>query len=159
MSLFDLNRATLIGNVTKDPQLRYTGKGTAVISFSMATNRSMQNEDGSYKDLPTFHNVVAWSKTAERLAKVLGKGKKVYVEGRIENRSYEKDGVTKYISEVVVDNCIVFEKGARAGSGTTINEGSSPAQSSAPKAAPKESAPSAAGDMLEENVDPNDIPF
>lgn len=161
MSLFDLNRATLIGNVTKDPQLRYTGKGTAVLSFSMATNRSMQNQDGSYKDMPTFHNVVAWSKIAERLAKVLGKGKKVYVEGRIENRSYEKDGVTKYISEVVADNVIVFEKGARAGSGSTQIEGApgESAPAAKPKASAKEAAPAQDEDMLEENVDPNDIPF
>lgn len=153
MSLFDLNRATLIGNVTKDPQLRYTGKGTAVISFSIATNRSMQNEDGSYKDLPTFHNIVAWSKLAERIAKVVTKGKKIYVEGRIENRSYEKDGVTKYISEVVADNVIVFDKGgAGGGAGTSY---SAPKKSSKKEETPQEEP----DEMLEEDVNPDDIPF
>jgi single-strand DNA-binding protein len=158
MSLFDLNRATLIGNVTKDPQLRYTGKGTAVMSFSIATNRSMQNEDGSYKDLPTFHNIVCWSKLAERMAKILTKGKKVYIEGRIENRSYEVEGVKKYTSEVVAENVIVFERTARAGAPT---EGSYDASASAaaPKARAKkkEAEPSAPEEM--EQVDPEDIPF
>lgn len=159
MSLFDLNRATLIGNVTKDPQLRYTGKGTAVISFGMATNRSMQNEDGSYKDLPTFHNVVAWSKLAERLAKILTKGKKVYVEGRIENRSYEKDGQTRYVSEVVADNVIVFDRTAGAGGSGS----SAPKKTTRKKEEPADEEDNdpigQSDDSLEENVDPNDIPF
>lgn len=154
MSLFDLNRATLIGNVVRDPDLKYTAKGTAVLKFSMATNRSMQNEDGSYKDLPTFHNVVAWSKVAERLAKILAKGKKVYVEGRIDNRSYEKDGQTRYISEVVADNVIVFDKGG-AGGVPAMGEGTS---SRKKKAAPAEEMEDMPEDGLED-VDPNDIPF
>ena len=159
MSIFDLNRATLIGNVTKDPQLRYTGKGTAVLSFGIATNRSMQNEDGSYKDLPTYHNIVCWSKTAERVAKNIAKGKKVYVEGRIENRSYEKDGQTRYISEVVADNVIIFDRGGTGQGGSSF--------STSAKKSPKKSAPAqdeaepegSSDDSLEENVDPNDIPF
>lgn len=154
MSLFDLNRATLIGNVVRDPDLKYTAKGTAVLKFSMATNRSMQNEDGSYKDLPTFHNVVAWSKVAERLAKILAKGKKVYVEGRIDNRSYEKDGQTRYISEVVADNVIVFDKGG-AGGTPVMSEGTS---SRKKKAAPSEEPQDMSEEGLED-VDPNDIPF
>lgn len=158
--MFDLNRATLIGNVTKDPQLKYTSKGTAVMSFGIATNRSMQNEDGSYKDLPTYHNIVCWSRLAERMGKILTKGKKVYIEGRIENRSYEKDGVTKYISEVVADNVIVFDRTARAGAG-----GDMPMQEAAPAPARKRKAKEAVDDFVatengsSENVDPDDIPF
>lgn len=110
MSLFDLNRATIIGNITKEPQLKYTQNGTAVMQFSVATNRSVQNEDGSYRDIPTFHNIVVWSKVAERLAKFLEKGMKVYIEGRIENRTYEKNGEKKYISEIVASNVINFNK-------------------------------------------------
>ncbi len=163
MSIFDLNRATLIGNVTRDAELKYTGKGTAVLTFSIATNRSMQNEDGSYKDLPTFHNIVCWSKTAERVAKNIAKGKKVYVEGRIENRSYEKDGQTRYISEVVADNVIVFDRGGSPG-GQGGASYSAPAKKTAKKSKPAEDDASnepegMADDSLEENVDPNDIPF
>ena len=117
----------------------------------------MQNEDGSYKDLPTFHNIVCWSKLAERMAKVLTKGKKVYIEGRIENRSYEVEGVKKYTSEVVGDNIIVFERGARAGGeGGGGYEASAPAASK-PKAKKKEVEPTEPEES--EQVDPEDIPF
>ncbi len=156
MSIFDLNRATLIGNVTRDSELKYTGKGTAVLTFSIATNRSMQNEDGSYKDLPTFHNIVCWSKTAERVAKNIAKGKKVYVEGRIENRSYEKDGQTRYVSEVVADNVIIFDRGGSPGGGANYN---APAKKTPKKSAPAEEDTGVSDDSLGENVDPNDIPF
>jgi single-strand DNA-binding protein len=157
MSLFDLNRATLIGNVTKDPQLRYTGKGTAVLSFSIATNRSMQNEDGSYKDMPTFHNIVCWSKLAERMAKVMTKGKKVYIEGRIENRSYEQEGVKKYTSEVVADNIIVFDRTARAGEGGGSYAEDAPSPAPKPRKKKSEPEPTESDEM--EQVDPEDIPF
>ena len=144
MSLFDLNRATLIGNITRDPELKYTAKGTAMLRFAIATNRSQQKEDGSYQDNPTFHNIVAWSKLAERMAKILAKGKKVYIEGRIDNRSYEVDGQKKYTSDIVADNIISFDKGK--GGGTAM--------------AAKSSAP-ARNDAAEEleDVDPDDIPF
>jgi single-strand DNA-binding protein len=165
MSLFDLNRATLIGNVTRDPELKYTAKGTAVINFSIATNRRIQSEDGQYKDSPTFHNIVAWSKTAERLAKVMSKGQKVYVEGRIDNRSYEKDGQTRYITEIVADNVIVFDRSGRAAGGGNVSDfddtasaAPAPARAAKKKAPEKETADfPESGDM--EEVDPNDIPF
>lgn len=164
MSLFDLNRATLIGNVTKDPQLTYTPKGTAKITFSIATNRSMQNEDGSYRDMPTFHNIVAWGKLAERMGKVLAKGKKVYVEGRIENRSYEKDGQTHRISEVIADNVIVFDRGARGSGSADFNTSDEYGQTS-PASEGKNSKNKAVNntnvdvDEGMENVNPDDIPF
>jgi single-strand DNA-binding protein len=103
---FSINRATLLGNATKDVELRYTPGGTAVAKFSIATNRSIKKDD-SWEDIPTFHNIVAWAGTAEYVAKTLKKGMKVYVEGRIENRSYEdKEGVKRYITEVVADSVI-----------------------------------------------------
>lgn len=149
MSLFDLNRATLVGNITRDPELKYTAKGTALLRLGIATNRSMQKEDGSYQDMPTFHNIIAWGKLAERMAQILSKGQKIYIEGRIENRSFEVDGQKKFTSEVVADNIISFEKGKGGGG----------ARSSAP--AKKQSAepePSMSQNEMEE-VDPNDIPF
>lgn len=114
MSLYDLNRATLIGNVTKEPELMHTAKGTAILRFSIATNRSVKKPDESYESVPTFHNIVAWSKLAERMAKAIQKGEKVYIEGRVENRSYEVEGVKKYTSEVVADNIITLKKPNKA---------------------------------------------
>ncbi|MCX7996695.1 MAG: single-stranded DNA-binding protein [Patescibacteria group bacterium] len=161
MSLFDLNRATLIGNVTKDPQLKYTSKGTAVITFGIATNRSVQNEDGSYKDLPTYHNIVAWSRLAERLGKVVTKGKKVYVEGRIENRNYEKDGQTRYVSEIVADNVIVFDRSTRATAEVSSSEEFGTAPSSSRKSSSKKHQDDldTGTEAGAEDINPDDIPF
>lgn len=106
---FSINNATLLGNITKDPQVRYTQSGQAVCSFSLATNRSVKYDQG-YKDEATFHNIVCWAKLAELVARDYTKGDKVYIQGRIQNRSYEKDGVTKYISEIVADAVIGFKK-------------------------------------------------
>lgn len=146
MSFFNLNRATLIGNITREPELKYTAKGTAMLRFAIATNRSMQKEDGSYQDLPTFHNIVAWSKLAERMAKILDKGKKIYIEGRIENRSFEVDGQKRFTSEVVADNIIVFDKGKGGG----VSSKQSQKQD--------DEEPEMDNNQTEE-VDPDDIPF
>ena len=104
---FSINRATLLGNATKDAELKYTKNGKAVCTFSMATNRSIKDGD-AWKDLPTFHRVIVWDKLAENASRNVKKGSKVVVEGRIDNRSYDDNGVTKYISEVVADTCITF---------------------------------------------------
>lgn len=168
MSIFSLNRATLIGNVTRDPDLTYTAKGTPLLRFSIATNRSLKNEDGSFTDIPTYHNIVAWSRTAERLAKILKKGSKVYIEGRIDNRSYEKDGQTKYISEVIADNAILFDKG-RPSSNTNKgaeevppppDEGykTTPSKKTTKKQTSSDTPPTDIPTGTED-IDENDIPF
>jgi single-strand DNA-binding protein len=154
MSLFDVNKAIIVGNITRDPELTYTPKGTGLLKFGVATNRSFRNEDGSYKDVPTYHNIVSWSKLAERVSKVAKKGSKVYIEGRIENRSYEKDGQTKFTSEVVADNIIVFERAANTGSGASASQ-SKPAE----KSANQEPPASSGKQQYDEPIDPDDIPF
>lgn len=153
MSLFDVNKAIIVGNITRDPELSYTPKGTALLKFGVATNRSMKNEDGSYKDIPTYHNIIAWSKLAERVSKVAKKGTKVYLEGRIENRSYEKDGQTKYTSEVIADNIIVFDR-----SSTGVSRSSQSSKSSVqPEEVSKESVQNS--QQYDAPIDPDDIPF
>ena len=107
---YSINKTTLLGNATKAPELKYTQgeKSTAICTFNMATNRGVKKGD-EWVDVPTFHRIVVWSKQAENEEKNIGKGTKVLVEGRIENRTYQdKDGVTKNISEVVAENVIVF---------------------------------------------------
>lgn len=160
MSLFDVNKAIIVGNITRDPELTYTPKGTALIKFGVATNKSIRNEDGSFQDVPIYHNIVGWSKLAERIAKIATKGKKVYIEGRIENRKYEKDGQTRYTSEIVADNIIVFERatsGMSSGGNTTQpqaaqNQTNAPAETQA-------AAPSSQPQQEDQSIDPNDIPF
>lgn len=94
MSSGSISKAILIGNVTREPVIKSTNTGKKVASFSVAVNRMKEGE-------ADFHNVVAWEKLAEIVEKYVLKGTKVYVEGRLQNRSYEKDGVTKYITEII----------------------------------------------------------
>jgi single-strand DNA-binding protein len=105
---FSINLAVITGNVTRDPELRYTPSGSAVCSFGVATNHSIKKGD-QWEDIPTFHNIVVWGKIAEYIANTVHKGMKVSITGRIDNRQYDaKDGTKKYISEIVADTVIPF---------------------------------------------------
>jgi single-strand DNA-binding protein len=100
-----VNKAILIGNLGKDPELKYTPSGKAVATFSLATTERWTGQDGQKNESTTWHNIVAWGKQAEVIKEYLSKGRQVYIEGRIVNRSYDdKDGNKRYISEVVVQN-------------------------------------------------------
>lgn len=101
-----VNKAILLGRLGKDPELRYTPSGKAVASFSLATSERWTGQDGQKNESTTWHNIVAWGKQAELIKEYLRKGREVFIEGRIDNRTYEKkDGSGKgYISEVVVQN-------------------------------------------------------
>jgi single-strand DNA-binding protein len=106
-----LNRATLIGNVTRDPEVKYTPQGTAVVSFSIATNRSWKTESGEMKDNAEFHRIVAWDKLAEICGQLLKKGTRVFVEGRIQTRKWAgADGVDKYMTEIVITDMMLLDK-------------------------------------------------
>lgn len=114
MASRSLNRVTLIGNLTRDPELKYTPQGTAVCSFGVATNRSWTTATGELKEDVQYHRIVAWQKLAELCGKILSKGRKVYLEGRITYRTYTaKDGTQKSITEIVLDDFVVFPGGAR----------------------------------------------
>lgn len=114
-----LNRATLIGNLTRDPELRKTTNGQSVASFSIATNRSFTTQTGERKEQADYHNIVAWGRLAEICAQYLTKGKKVYVDGRIQNREWEgQDGQKRYRTEIVVENMIMLDKAGGMGGGS-----------------------------------------
>src|SRR3989338_3686950 len=105
-----LNRAQLIGNLTRDPELRYTPNGTAVCSFSIATNRSWTTDTGEKKDEAEFHRIVAWNKLAEICSQFLVKGRKVYVEGRLVTRSWNaQDGTQRNTTEIVISDMILLD--------------------------------------------------
>jgi single-strand DNA-binding protein len=117
-----LNRVMLIGNLGKDPELRYTTSGVAVATFSIATNESWKDQDGNQQERTEWHNIVAWKKLAEICAEWLKKGKKVYIEGRIQTRSYDdkNTGTKKYITEIVAENMIMLDsKGSDASAGAS----------------------------------------
>ena len=108
MSARSVNKVILIGNLTRDPELRYTPQGTPVCSFGLATNREWVVE-GNKKEAADFHNVVAWNKLAELCDQLLAKGSKTYVEGRLQTRDWvDGDGNKRYKTEVVIDEMIVL---------------------------------------------------
>src|SRR5579859_4688390 len=103
------NRIELIGNLTHDPELRTTPKGTSVCGFSLATDRAWKDEQGEKHEESAFHRIVAWKGLAEQCAKLLRKGRKVFVAGRLNYRSYEKDGTQVPVAEIIIDDMIVLD--------------------------------------------------
>jgi len=119
MAARSLNKVMLIGNLTRDPEMRYTNSGTPVVTFGMATNKSWKDTNGEAKELAEFHNVVAWNKMAEICQQLLAKGMKVYVEGSLNTRSWNaEDGSTRYKTEVRVEDMILLDSKGKQGAGT-----------------------------------------
>ena len=112
------NRIELIGNLTHDPELRQTPKGTPVCGFTLATDRSWKDEQGEKHEESAFHRIVAWKGLAEQCAKLLRKGRKVFVAGRLNYRSYERDGTQVPVAEIIIDDMIVLDD-KRVGTTTT----------------------------------------
>lgn len=110
MSSRSLNKVTLIGNLTRDPELRYTPAGTAVCTFGLATNRSWTTQTGELKEDTEFHRIVAWNKLAELCAQLLSKGRKAYVEGRLSTHSWTgQDGLQRTSTEIVIEDMIILD--------------------------------------------------
>ena len=100
-----LNSAQIIGHLGQDPETRFTTSGKAVCSFSVATTEKWKGDDGELKESTQWHKVVVWGKQAEPCGQYLAKGRMVYVEGRIQTRSYDnKDGVKVYVTEIIARN-------------------------------------------------------
>ncbi len=118
-----LNKVILIGNLGKDPEMKYTPSGVAVTTFSLATGDRYKDQSGEYKDKTEWHNIVVWRNLAEICNNYLKKGSKIYIEGRIQTRSWDdKDGIKKYITEIVARDMIMLDSkggtgGANAGTG------------------------------------------
>lgn len=107
-----LNKVQLIGNLTRDPELRYTPSGNAVASFSMATNREYKKENGEKVEDAEFHRIVAWNKLAELIGQYLKKGSKIFIEGRLSTRKWTgQDGSEKQTTEIVVDDVLFLDNG------------------------------------------------
>lgn len=109
-----VNKVILIGNLTRDPELRYTPQGHAVCTFGIATNREWIS-NGERQEAADFHNIVCWNKLAELCSQLLSKGAKTFVEGRLQTRSWEgDDGVKRYKTEIVINEMVVLSSKGRA---------------------------------------------
>ena len=152
-----LNKAFLYGNLTRDPELRALPSGQQVASFAVATNRTFRNKEGQQQDQTEFHNIVAFGRQAEVIGQYLKKGRPVFIEGRIQTRSWEAEGKKNYRTEIVVDN---FQFGPQAGgaAGAPRSESSAPAS-----AAPADDfGGNTGGDSIQypdDEINPEDIPF
>jgi len=142
-----LNKVLLIGNLTRDAELKYTPNGSAVCTFSIATNREWKDSQGQEKAETMFHRIVAWSKLAEIIPQFTMKGSKVFVEGRIVNRTWkDKTGLDHYITEIVANEVIVLDNKKRI-------------QQSEDTPEPDKKVEELKKEDLKENIEPSDIPF
>lgn len=110
MATRSLNKVLLIGNLTRDPELRYTPQGTPVVTFGLATNRTWVTESGERREDTEFHRIVAWNKLAELCAQLLFKGRRVFVEGRLSTRRFVgSDNQERQITEIVIDDMLILD--------------------------------------------------
>lgn len=151
----DLNRAQLIGNLTANPELKQTQSGQNVVSFSIATNRTYNDASGQKVTQTEFHNLVAWGRLAEIISQYCQKGKKVYVEGRLQTRNWEdQQGVKHYKTEINAENLILLDRaGGDAQDRSSSDMMAGVTQVSAAKSAPKKP------EAFEEEISIEDVPF
>lgn len=123
MATRSVNKVILIGNLTRDPELRYTPSGTPVCSFGLATNRSWVVSNSEERQEETeFHSIVAWSKLAELCAQLLAKGRKIYIEGRLQTRSWEsQNGEKRTKTEIVAEDMIILDNKYKNSNGDLVN--------------------------------------
>lgn len=161
MAARSLNKVMLIGNLTRDPEMRYTNSGTPVVTFGMATNKSWKDTNGEAKELAEFHNIVAWNKMAEICQQLLAKGMKIYVEGSLNTRSWEaEDGTTRYKTEVRVEDMILLDSKGKQGT-VADEEDASVEKPSKNTEAPKDDEVVPAEEDVPVDQDPldEDLPF
>lgn len=146
----DLNKVQIIGRLTRDPEIRTTPSGTNVASFSVATSFNWTDQQGQKKEQTEFHNVVAWRKLADIIGQYLKKGSQVYLEGRLQTRSWEgQDGKKNYRTEIVAENMIML---GRPGQGSSGQASEFRPQGSVEQPEPKSELP-------EIQIDNDDLPF
>ena len=150
----NLNKAMIIGNLTREPDVRTTPSGVSVASFSVATNLIWTDPNGQRQEKAEFHNVVAWRKLADICGKYLKKGSKVYIEGRLQTRSWnDQNGIKRYRTEIIAENMIMLDK---AGTSTPDFSQPSPADNGSQPEPLSSSTPPVSSD---DEINVEDIPF
>lgn len=155
-----LNKVQLYGNLTRDPEMRALPSGQQVANFSIATNRTYKDKDGQKKEQVEYHNVVAFGRTAEVIGQYMKKGRPLFVEGRLQTRSWDKDGAKQYRTEVVLETFQFGPGPGREGGGYSGGEGSQAPRASHEEG--KQSEPQDSGEQInypDEEINPEDIPF
>lgn len=153
----NFNKAFVLGNLTRDPELRTTPSGQSVCSFSIATNRFFKNQSGERQQTAEFHNVVAWGRLAEVCSQYLKKGSLAFIEGRIQTRSWQDktSGEKRFRTEIVAET---MQLGPRSGGGVIPAGGNAPAEETAP-VPPPEAVETVQYPGDEDEIKPDEIPF
>jgi single-strand DNA-binding protein len=151
-----VNKVILIGNLGKDPEVKYTPSGTPVAKFTLATNERFKDKSGEWQDRTEWHNIVAWQRLAEIVGEYVKKGQKVYIEGRIQTHSWDdKDGHKKYMTEIIANDLVLLSGRGEGDSDGGGSRARGAAASSFDQRAPEhETAPAGAAAITDE-----DIPF
>lgn len=148
----DVNKATIVGRLTRDPESRVTPSGVNVTSFSVATNFVYKNQSGEKVEQVEYHNVVTWRKLAEIAAQYLRKGMRVLIEGRLQTRSWEaNDGSKRSRTEIVADNLIMLDRAGGGASGSY--------ESASQDVPAQQSSPTANKPASDDEISVEDIPF
>jgi single-strand DNA-binding protein len=157
MASRSINKVVLLGNLTRDPELKYTPTGAAVCTFGVATNRTWTTAEGQTKEDVQYHRVTAWNKLAELCGKLLVKGRKIYMEGRITYRNYtDKAGLQRSITEIILDDFILLDAKRAEGE----HAAAPPAGETHAEATPAvEDTPVEEAPQEDETIKPSDIPF
>jgi len=156
-----VNKVILIGNLGKDPEVKYTPQGTAVAKFSLATNDRYKDKEGQWQDRTEWHNITAWARTAEIAGEYLKKGGKVYIEGSLRTHSWDdkQSGQKKYMTEVVVNDLVLLSgRGEGAGDSAGSSRGASAAAGGGDhmdQRSPEHDAPPSSSSPISDE----DIPF
>lgn len=154
----NLNKVMIIGNLTRDPEVRNTPNGTNVASFSVATNFVWKDQNGQKQERAEFHNVVAWRKLADVCSQYLRKGSKVYLEGRLQTRDWDgQDGVKRYRTEIIAENMIMLDRAGNTPGGMMPRNGGMSGMSSEPMIDIDEGIGSS--NFQEEEIKVENIPF
>lgn len=146
----DLNRAMILGRLTRDPEVRSTPSGQSVANIGVATSRVWKDASGTRQERPEYHNVVLWGKLADIAGQYLGKGRRVYIEGRLETRDWTgQDGVKRYRTEIIAENLIMLDasRGGAGSQGESFGGGKEDERPSAPTSTP------------DDEIKVEDIPF
>ena len=155
----NVNKVLLVGNLTRDPEMRSLPSGQAVVNFGIATNRVWKDKEGQKQQQAEFHNVVAFGKTGELVHQYMKKGNSMYVEGRLQTRTWDaQDGSKRSKTEVVAENIQFGPRSSGQGSGYSSNQGSNtPSQRQSSQSPPQEDV--ATVEYPEDDVNPEEIPF
>lgn len=156
----NLNKAMLIGNLTRDPEIRNTPTGQSVASFSIATNYVWTDQSGQKRDKAEFHNIVAWRRLAEICGQYLKKGSKIYIEGRLQTRDWVgQDGVKRYRTEIIAENMIMLDRAGAGASGSMSRSSEPPMPSESVIEVEEAVGQVDEGNQSEEEIRVENIPF